>query len=704
MAAFLAALACGLLARITRRVARPLVPEGSPFWLPESLGAGAGLLLAFSRTFWNQALAAKGGIYTLQAAILTVLILCLLNWREDVARSCANPQSSRLRALKSPSFLLACLVLGLGMGNHWETQILFFPAALAFAFFVLAGVPRDPNLRSGSGLLLPLGQGIVLFALGLSVYTLLPLRARLNPAMDWGHPADWTQFWWVLSRQEYTDLESGFIKAMGAALSGRGTWSQAWIQFGTVAAQGQRVLIHLLTDLGPLACILSLAGLWRLFQARQKTTLAFCLGLGLSFLLVVTFYFHLKPEMIWILDVFLVPVYMIQALLAACGVLWLFAIASKFLSRTSNAEVQNSPAPRPSPFAPSLAAAFLLLLALLLPFQPNWKQNDQSRAYWAYDFGRDFLDDLKTDALVLAEGDFYVMPIYYIQNIEGRRKDVIHLTSVFLSQPWGVLEVERRLPEAGLDLDPRDYPPSGPLFTASVKRLVERNRGRRPLYASVFHEVTREFYAQGEASLSPSGLAKEYFAPATREQDRRRLGLLKAMRTRHLQADLENVHPSTQFMLSNYASAFLETANFLRLQGKKALASPNPYYKEALALAPRPNRAEAWTHWGMALAEQGKTEEAIKAFQESIKIKPIFEAWSNLAGTFNTQKKYKEAVEAGKHAVELAPNSAEALNNLAIATYYLGDKNQAIALLEKAVAANPNNQSVQNNLRALRGY
>jgi tetratricopeptide (TPR) repeat protein len=223
------------------------------------------------------------------------------------------------------------------------------------------------------------------------------------------------------------------------------------------------------------------------------------------------------------------------------------------------------------------------------------------------------------------------------------------------------------------------------------------------LYASVFHEVLKEFYPQGEGALGPSGLAQEYSAPKGREAEQRRIGLLKTMRSRHWQASLETIHPSTQFMLSNYATAWLEMANHLRLQGKAALASPNPLYHKALALAPRANRAEVWTHWGMALAEQGKPQEALKAFRSALEIKPLFEAYSNMAGIYNGQKLYKEAVEAGKKAVLLAPNSPEALNNLAIATYYLGDKPGAVAILEKALAANPTNASVQNNLRALKG-
>jgi tetratricopeptide (TPR) repeat protein len=330
-------------------------------------------------------------------------------------------------------------------------------------------------------------------------------------------------------------------------------------------------------------------------------------------------------------------------------------------------------------------------------------RNDQSRAYWAYDFGRDFLDGLKKDAVVFAEGDFFVMPIYYLQHVEGRRPDVLHLTSIFLSLPWGVEEVQHNHPEAGLDLDPKKIPPSGPLFTASIKRLKERNQGKRPLYASMFHEVLKEFYAQGEGALTPSSLALEYSAPGNREQERRILGLAKALRGRHWEAGLENIHPSTQFMLSNYASAYLELANHLRGQGKAALASPNPYYRAAILLAPRQNRSEALTHWGMALAEQGKPEEALKAFQDSAAIKPLFEAYSNMAGVYNNLKKYDQAVSAARKAVELAPNSPEALNNLAIAIYYTGDKKGAVAILEKAAALNPANASVINNLKALKG-
>ena len=45
----------------------------------------------------------------------------------------------------------------------------------------------------------------------------------------------------------------------------------------------------------------------------------------LLFVAVVTFYFHLKEELVWILDVFLLPLYVAQALLAGLGLLWVAA-------------------------------------------------------------------------------------------------------------------------------------------------------------------------------------------------------------------------------------------------------------------------------------------------------------------------------------------------------------------------------------------
>jgi hypothetical protein len=68
--ALCAALACALLAALVRALAqawlgRPGPAQDAGGWPAALAGASAGILLGFSNTYWSQALAAKGGIYTL---------------------------------------------------------------------------------------------------------------------------------------------------------------------------------------------------------------------------------------------------------------------------------------------------------------------------------------------------------------------------------------------------------------------------------------------------------------------------------------------------------------------------------------------------------------------------------------------------------------------------------------------------------------
>ncbi len=50
----------------------------------------------------------------------------------------------------------------------------------------------------------------------------------------------------------------------------------------------------------------------------------------------------------------------------------------------------------------------------------------QARQFIAWDYGKDLLLSAKRNAVVLAEGDFNTMPVYYLQQVElGQRPDVV---------------------------------------------------------------------------------------------------------------------------------------------------------------------------------------------------------------------------------------------------------------------------------------
>jgi tetratricopeptide (TPR) repeat protein len=718
MAAFFGALACALLAALGQRLGRRYGRERGlePAQAAQAgalTGVVAGLAWGASGTFWSQSLAAKGGIYTLHQALVTGSLLLLVRWAESLEE---RPVAGWAEALSRAPLQGAALLAALGLANHWETQALILPSAGLFMGLALWPVRRAP--RRGLGL--PLARLGLLVVAGLAVYLILPLRARLSPFLNWGDPRDWKQFCWVLMRQEYLDLETGFLKSLRAALFAGGGWSAVGENWQVVQRQGLRVLSHACgsaADLGLPLVLLGLPGLWvlrpgwRPWKAGLLPRLgAALLVLVLSFVGVVTFYFHLKEEMVWILDVFLLPMYMVQALLAGLGALWLL--------------LRLQPAWRRR-LLPWAAGAALLALPGSF-YAARAPRLSQARQFLAWDFAQDLLLSVRQNGILLAEGDFNTMPVYYLQQVLGQRPDVDHVTTVFLSTDWGVEQARRVQPRLGIGAVPKaitgDRAGDGQVLRAALGQIAAANLPRRPLYASQFRQVLSANVPEWEPehaqpdgwSWRPEGLlvelepVRQVDSPA---QERRRLGLLNAYRSRHLELDRATLDPSPAFALSNYGTAFLETALYLRAHHRAAEAMP--LYRKAVQWTSRPNLAETWTHYGIALGSGGDGLKpdlagAAACFQEALAVHPIFEAYANLAGVDNqlgqTTKQaryYAQAEAASRQALSLSPANPQAWNNLGISLYYQGRAADARQALARAAQLAPTDPQIVGNLRAL---
>ena len=721
MAACLGALACALLGLLAYDIGcRWMRGQGegpvARAWGGGLAGLTAGLGLGCGSTFWSQSLAAKGGIYTLQMALVAATFLLLHQWASAVEDA---PGQDSVDALRLPQLRGAALLLGLGLANHWETQALVLMVSLFWIVLVLAGWPRREPLAAWAR---PLAALAGLALAGPLLYLYLPLRARLHPPLNWGDPSDWKQFCWVVLRQEYLDLETGFLKSLRAAAFGGGPWSAVADNWGVVQRQGLRVLSHLAgprADLGVPVAVLSLAG-WAVLRPRPRPWAAGVdaqMGAALAALVVVfagvvTFYFHLKEEMVWILDVFLLPMYLVQALLAGLGLLWALR--------------------RWAPGWPNRAWAWACLAVLVgLPagtYALRAGSLSQADQYLAWDYAQDLLLSLKPNAILLAEGDFNTMPVYYLQRVRGQRPDLDHVTTVFLSTDWGVDLARRVEPRLGIGVVQKsitgERAGDGQVLRAALTQVMAANLATRPVYASLFRDVLSANVPEWEPagarpggwSWRPGGLVSELRPTAEADSpqaETRRLGLLKAYRSRHLSLDRNQLEPSPAFALSNYGTAFLDTALYLRAHHRSREAMG--LYQEAVQWTSRANLAEVWTHYGVALSAGGDGLKpdmpgAITCFKNAIAVKPIFEAWANLAGAYNQQGQqshlvadFQQAEAAARQALALAPANPQAWNTLAVSVYYQGRKEEAVQLLRQALQASPQDPQILGNLRALGG-
>ena len=202
----------------------------------------AGLLLAFSETYWSQATSVE--VYALHALLVISVLLVFLRANDGHAESL---------------WLLFAFLLGLSFTNHMTTILL----APAFLYYYLSQHWRSRRSWMQIVRMSPA------FLLGLSVYLYLPLRASENPVMDWGRPVTVERFLWHWSGKQY----------------------RSWI-FSSMEAAGKQ-LSYFLSTFPPefvyLGGILALIGIVRLWKSDRRlfifTVLLFltCIGYSINY-------------------------------------------------------------------------------------------------------------------------------------------------------------------------------------------------------------------------------------------------------------------------------------------------------------------------------------------------------------------------------------------------------------------------------------
>ena len=111
-------------------------------------------------------------------------------------------------------------------------------------------------------------------------------------------------------------------------------------------------------------------------------------------------------------------------------------------------------------------------------------------------------------------------------------------------------------------------------------------------------------------------------------------------------------------------------------------------YNKVLAI--KPDFAEAFYNMGNALHEQGKLEEAVEAYNKALAIKPAYtKAHYNMGNALKEQGKLEEAVDAYNKALSLKPAHTEAHYNMGIALQEQGKLEEAVDAYNKALSFKP---------------
>jgi hypothetical protein len=430
--------------------------------------AAAALTFAFTRTYWQQSIAYE--VYSLHLLFVS-LVLCLF----FAALRAEGARADR-------AWLLFAYALGLSFANHMMTIALAPGCALLVALARRRGLPPLPRV---------LGSAAA-FATGLSLYAYLPVRASLNPAMNWGNPSTWENFRWHISGHQF--------------------WRHMFQSRELANWKLAEYFRAFPSEFGYLVLLAAAAGLWFLLRGR-KPLLTFVL---VTFAACVAY--SINYGITDIESYFLVS-YVAVMIAAAFG---LRALLSLLAARA---------------FPLRAAALAACAAAFLSPLKLHYRAVDLSGEYAAQDYCRNALLSADPGGVVITDVDARVTMIgFYLQRVEGVRPDVAIIDRGYLAYPYYSAQLERnhpwlagnlRLPEpAGGFNDAHDTA----VVDAALRDFARRNHAARPVYFT--NRLTPAFFPGLSAmpegllfrlhgdSLPPLGPARDFtWRPFPRENE-----------------------------------------------------------------------------------------------------------------------------------------------------------------------------------------
>jgi hypothetical protein len=439
LAAVSSAVSAGFWFLVTERVLVGWLPRR---WQRIVGGSLAALIGATSFTVWNQSVVNEK-VYTV--SLLGLAVICWLT-----VRWCDDPEDKVADRL----LVLIAYILGLGYANHMAGML----AAPAVGLAVLI---RRPAFLLRWKLLVACGAALVF---GMTPFATQPIRAAHFPAMNEGEPTGcvtklevsctfskltYERFMYNFNRGQYGKPELGERQAPFSAQIGMYWLYYKWQFLRDAYAEYPGVQ----NGLAVFFLILSGVGGWMHFKKDRRSfsffgPLVFTMTLGLIFYLNFKYGHSQAPELAESVprevrdrDYFYLWSFSALSVWAALGLVYVWETTASLLGADEvRLGADNVLEPRPRSFlftSPVLAIAFV-------PLFGNWQQASRANQTDTTDFARDLLNSVEPYGILITVGDNDTFPLWYAQEVEGIRKDVVVANTSLLNTDWYRRQLIRR--------------------------------------------------------------------------------------------------------------------------------------------------------------------------------------------------------------------------------------------------------------------
>ena len=426
LAALTSAVAAGMWFLVAERVCVSWLAER---WQRITGGVVATIIGATAFTVWNQSVVNEK-VYTVSLMGLAIVSWLTVRWCDDPD----GPAADR-------TLVLIGYLLGLGNANHMM-------GLLALPAVVVAVLVRRPATLLRFKLLLAI---VGVFILGNTPFLTQPIRAAHFPAINEGEPTNWHAFWYNFNRGQYGkpsvfDRQAPFSGQLGMYwLYFRWQWFRDMLDKAPTI-QWLMASVYM---------VLGLFGGWVHWKRDRRSFWyfgSFMLTLTLLLILYLNFKYGYSqctamgnpsgvPCEVRDRDYFFLVSFSAWGVWAALGLVYLWeSIAAMMGSRRVKMGKEYLEVPTRRGW---LWACPVLLIAII-PLFANWKAASRHGQTVTRDFAHDLLDSVEPYGVLVTVGDNDTFPLWYAQEVEGIRRDVVVANTSLLNTDWYVRQLIRR--------------------------------------------------------------------------------------------------------------------------------------------------------------------------------------------------------------------------------------------------------------------
>ena len=610
---------------------------------------------------------------------------------------------------------LPLIVIG-GFEATWGT-VMFSVALVSLALALVSATAYSPGRYKWPFWLIVLCVAV----LGYSVNFYVPIRAAQQPVINENDPSNWKNFEGFLERKQYG--QESMIESM---FNRKGSWSS---QLGNGENMGfwrffsrqfnapgfpYWLLPVLLVALGIIAQV-----------ERDRRSILFLGGMLLTCSIGLILYMNFSDgsrgiqREVRIRDYFYTPAFVYAAVLMGIGVRALLGQIATWLERL------RLPAER------STAGIAVLTIALpLVPFTYHYESHSREGNYIAYDYAYNMLQSCDENGLIFTNGDNDTFTLWFLQEVEGIRKDVRVINLSLLNTDWYIKQLKYQEPRVPITLpdetiealtiqgwDDREVEIAGLTWTVPkagtfgddigylrvqdlmILHILEQNDWGRPVFFAVTvspeNDVGLDDYLQLEGMVwrvvqDPN--------PDLMDLERTRHNLWNVYQYRGIADPEVYKNPQIRILLRNYTVSYhqLALSQWKRGELDQAIETIEKYLEYNIT-----NGA-----FERLMLIQFNADKGVFADVEPLAVElageyKTFDGYTALAQAMRKQGRIEEAIALLERGVEAFPESTSGYDQLVSLYYQREDTDRMLETLKRWRAIAPGDSIVQAMIEEL---